>query len=391
VNRARELLVEVGAGRTRVALVEDGRLEGFWCAPRLGVTEGRVGDIYLARVTKVVTAMGAAFVDLGLARDGFLALRDAPDGVHEGQMLVVRITRGPQGAKGAKVSARVKLDAALEAHSKGARPPALLREGPGIIAIALGSVSPDTPVLIDDPRASAAAHADFPHLAITHVREDLFSRHDLEEQVASLARMRVSLACGGWITIQGTEGMTAIDVNSGSFVASGGREETARIVNLEAAHEAGRQIRLRGIGGLIVLDCIQMEGDGAGVAAALKESLGDDSRVSSRGDFGIIAVARRRGASSLPARQTCRSCEGSGQTTAPQTIALEALARVERSARAAPGRPVVVRAAPAVMAWLKENEGGVRAELDRRGVGRVRYDAEAQKNFPGEGFDVTTE
>lgn len=391
---ARELLINVGAGETRAALVQDGRLAGFWTEPVIGAgaAAGRLGDVYLARVTKVMPALHAAFVDLGAAQGGFLSLRDAPGALHEGQAIVVEITReaqGAKGAKGAKLTARVALSPALEARRKLATPPHLLQAGPGAIERALMAVPDGTPVLIDDPRAAEAARKDFAQHAITLAREDLFARHDLEEQVAALARPRVGLACGGWIAIQITEGMTAIDVNSGGFTASGGREETARTVNLQAADEIGRQLGLRGIGGLIVIDFIQT-GDGDAVAAALKQALKqdaeDDSRISPMGDFGIVAIARRRRTAPLAARQACRCCGGSGRIPTAQVMALEILRQVERSAHAAPGRQIVVRAGPAVTDWLAAHGAAVRAGLDRRGVGRVRYSAEEREDF-----DVATE
>lgn len=380
-----ELLINAGAGETRAALVVNGRLEGFWCEPAIGVEGGRPGDTYLARIAKVVPAMQAAFVNLGLARDGFLSLRDAPDGMHEGQAVVVQVMRAAEGAKGSKLTARVKLTAEEEARRKLAVPPHLLRAGPGALAQALTAAPAGTPVFVDDARAAQAARADFPEFAVTHLREDLFARHELEEQVAGLYRPRVTLPSGGWITIQPTEGMTVIDVNSGGFSASGGREETARTVNLEAAREAGRQLRLRGIGGLIVIDFIQME-DGRAVAAALKESLDDDSRISPMADFGIVAIARRRAALPLAARQACRCCGGSGRVATAQTAALDVLRQVEDSARAAPGREIVVRAGAAITGWLDAHRDAVRAGLDRRGVGRVRFVAEEREDF-----DVATQ
>ncbi|HEU4550678.1 MAG TPA: ribonuclease E/G [Rhizomicrobium sp.] len=379
----RELLINAGAGETRVALVEAGRLEGFWAEPAIGAAAGRLGEIRLARVAKVVPAMQAAFVDLGLGRDGFLSLRDAP-ALHEGQAVVVEITREADGAKGVKLTARTSLAPELETRRKTATPPHLLRAGPGVIEQALKAVPEGTEIYVDDARQAQALCQAFPHLQVTPAREDLFSRHDLEEQVAARFHPRVALRCGGWITIQPTEGMTAIDVNSGGFSASGGREETAHAVNLEAAREIGRQLRLRGIGGLIVIDFIQME-DGRAVVAALKQALkqdmGDDSRISPMADFGIVAIARRRRGAPLAGRQPCSCCNASGWVATAQAQALAILRQVERSARAAPGREIVVRAGAAVIEWLAAHEAAVRAGLDRRGVGRVRYVPENREDF----------
>src|SRR5204862_1103330 len=86
----------------------------------------------------------------------------------------------------------------------------------------------------------------------------LFDRYDLEDEIEQLTEPRVPLPSGGWITIEGTEALTAIDVNSGSFTEATGLEEISLKVNLEAAHEIGRQLCLRGIGGLVVIDFIHL-------------------------------------------------------------------------------------------------------------------------------------
>ena len=162
----RELLINAGAGETRVALVEAGRLEGFWAEPAIGAAAGRLGEIWLARVAKVVPAMQAAFVDLGLGRDGFLSLRDAP-ALHEGQAVVVEITREADGAKGAKLTARTSLAPELETRRKTATPPHLLRAGPGVIEQALKAV-PDANASWTESAMETAAQAHQASAAITN-------------------------------------------------------------------------------------------------------------------------------------------------------------------------------------------------------------------------------
>jgi Ribonuclease G/E len=358
---ASELLINVGAGEARAALVEDGVLQAYATEPVTG-GEARMGTIYMGRVTRVMTAMHAAFVDIGQERDGFLSLRDAP-ALYEGMALAVQVTRPAMGEKGAKLTARVMLTPELQARAKMAKPPALLAEGPDLAQQVVCDWKADQ-VFTDDARAAQ-------RLQIGLAKDDLFLRHDLEDQVAALYRPRVALACGGWITIEKTEGLTAIDVNSGGFAASGGRAETARVVNLEAAAQAGRQIRLRGIGGLIVLDFIQTE-QGEAVTAALRDTLARDpahSEILPMNSLGIVCIARQRLAAPLP----------------PRDMGYEILRAIERSARAAPGREVTVRAAPEITARLERLE--IRAGLDRRGVGRVRYISEARGR---EDFDVGT-
>jgi len=350
-----ELLINMGAGESRAALVEDGVLQAYGVEPAAG-GQARTGDIYLGRVTRVMAAMQAAFVNIGQDRDGFLSLRDAP-ALHEGASLTVQVTRPAMGEKGAKLTARVTLTSEQDARARMAKPPALLSEGPDMAQRVLHDWKADK-VFTDDARTAQ-------RLKVELAKDDLFLRHDLEDQVAALYQPRVALACGGWINIEKTEGLTAIDVNSGGFAASGGREETARVVNLEAAAEAGRQIRLRGIGGLIVLDFIQT-GQGEAVADALGRALARDNaqnEILPMNSLGIVCIARQRLAASLP----------------PRDLGCEILRAIERNARAAPGREVTVRAAPEIMTRLDRPE--IRAGLDRRGVGRVRYVSEARRDF----------
>ena len=352
-----EILIHAGAGETRAALVEDGVLQSYAVEP-VFADGPRLGDIYIGRVTRVMAAMQAAFVAIGAARDGFLALRDAPAPLHEGQAIAVQVTREAAGEKGAKLTAKVSLTDELAARARMAKPPALLQAGPGLVARLLREWRADA-VLVDEARL-AAQHG------LTAAREDLFLRHDLEEQVAALYRPRVALPCGGWITLEKTEGLTAIDVNSGSFAASGGREDTARIVNLEAAREAGRQIVLRGIGGLIVLDFIQMEQERAAVVEVLERALARHpaaADIAPMNAHGVVSIARQRRDAPLAAPP-------------PEQAILRA---VERAARAAPGREITVRAGRARIEWLSRPE--VRAGLDRRGVGRVRFLAEDREDF----------
>ena len=90
-------------------------------------------------------------------------------------------------------------------------------------------------------------------------RVPLFEALGIEDGIAQLVEPRVALPSGGWITIEATEALTAIDVNSGSYVQGSGLEETSLKVNLEAAEMIGRQLRLRGVGGLIVIDFIHLD------------------------------------------------------------------------------------------------------------------------------------
>jgi ribonuclease G len=223
----------------------------------------------------------------------------------------------------------------------------------------------------------------------------LFDAFELEDEIARLIDPKVPLPSGGWITIEGTEALTAVDVNSGSFTASTGLEETSYRVNLEAAEEIGRQVRLRGIGGLIVVDFIHLS-DPANIEKVLDtlaESLSKDhtpTQISPMSEFGLVEITRKRIRDPLVKlmSECCRTCSGHGRKRTRDSVALEVLRSVERAAVSAPGRPIRVRASAEVVRWLEEHDEEVRIALARRGAARVAF--EANDAFAREGFDVAT-
>ncbi|HKD48058.1 MAG TPA: Rne/Rng family ribonuclease [Rhizomicrobium sp.] len=471
------LFINVSAGEIRVAKVLGGRLDTLLIEPLLGRDLRPLGDIILGRVSRVVPAMEAAFVEIGMGRAGFLPLRDAKllagnvcgtigisDCVREGESVLVQVTRDPMGEKGAQLSAGVALpghflvmtpgrpgmavsrriedearreeliaigerlrpipdtgfifrtaareasldDLAADAGElaqtwrdildkrEAARPPLVLHSDLGPIERALrdmvtGEVAR---IAIDDAaaleRARAYCRKTMPGIEarLEAAARDLFAREGLEDEIATLSSSRVTLPCGGWITIEPTEALTAVDVNSGSFTQAGGRDETSLAVNLEAAVEIGRQLRVRDIGGLIVVDFIQLGDDAkiGRVVAALKENLASDgatTRVSPMGEFGIVAVTRRRRRSPFAQQQgiACAACGGTGRAPDAAVEAQEILRTIEREAAANPGAELLVTAAPAVADWLANHADEVGPALAKRGAGRVRFEK-------GEGFDV---
>ncbi len=221
----------------------------------------------------------------------------------------------------------------------------------------------------------------------------LFDLYDIEDEIERLTRPRVPLKSGGWITIEGTEALTSIDVNSGSYTAATGLEETSLAVNLEAADEIGRQIILRGIGGLIVVDFIHLNEPEniAKVLDTLNASLARDrtpAQILPMSEFGLVEITRKRLRDPLIKLMTecCRSCESTGRRHTREAVALDIIRRVEREARAAPGKAVRVRAAPDVVEWIMARENEIRAGLARRGASRVSF--ESREEFAREGFDA---
>jgi ribonuclease G len=260
-----------------------------------------------------------------------------------------------------------------------------------------------TRVVIDDAQAYEAARA-YCRRAMPEAEDKielfngpgvLFDTYDLEDEIERLMSTRVPLPSGGWITIEGTEALTAIDVNSGSFTASTGLEETSLKINTEAADEIGRQLRLRGIGGLIVVDFIHVSEkvNIEKILAVLTESLAKDrtpTQISPMSEFGLVEITRKRIRDPLVKLMTecCRPCDGHGRKRTRDAVALEVLRRIERQAAAAPGKLVVVRASPEIVRWMEAHEEDVRNALARRGAPRVLF--EARDEYVREGFDVGT-
>lgn len=258
-------------------------------------------------------------------------------------------------------------------------------------------------VLVDDATAFEAARAycrrAMPEgeskIELFKGPDALFDLYDLEEEIDLLLKSRVPLPSGGWITIEGTEALTAIDVNSGSYTAATGLEETSLKVNLEAAEEIGRQLRLRGIGGLIVIDFIHLsEAENIQrILDVLAASLARDrtpTQISPMSEFGLVEITRKRIRDPLIKLMTecCRPCLASGRTRTRDSVAMDVLRRVERAAASAPGKSIHVRAAPEIVDWLLMHDDEVRTGLARRGAARVSF--EKRNEFAREGFDVGT-
>jgi len=157
----------------------------------------------------------------------------------------------------------------------------------------------------------------------------LFSKFQLEDQIASIYENRVNLKSGGSIVIQPTEALVAVDVNSGKSTQEKSVEQTAYLTNLEAAEEVGRQLRLRDLGGLIVIDFIDMrEPKHRGeVERALKNVVKQDkarTKVGRISKFGLMEMSRQRLRPSIEygSYMICRSCQGKGQVPSPETLGI---------------------------------------------------------------------
>jgi ribonuclease E len=168
----------------------------------------------------------------------------------------------------------------------------------------------------------------------------IFAKHQLEEQIATIFENRVALKSGGSIVIEQTEALVAIDVNSGRGTKEKDLEQTALHTNLEAAEEVARQIRLRDLGGLIVVDFIDMreQKNRNAVERALREHVKRDkarSRIGRISQFGLLEMARQRIAPSIEFGSLipCSYCQGKGLTASTETLALRFLRQLKMMTR----------------------------------------------------------
>lgn len=170
-------------------------------------------------------------------------------------------------------------------------------------------------------------------------RRPIFSRYQIEEQIDGLAKNQTALSSGGSIVIDQTEALVAIDVNSGKMASESGIEATALKTNLEAASEVGRQLRLRDLGGLVVIDFIDMRDrkNVREVEQQLRNALKDDKAKVSVGrisQFGLMEMSRQRlkPALSVGSYEDCPHCKGAGRVRSAEAQAVTILRQAHTSA-----------------------------------------------------------
>lgn len=259
-------------------------------------------------------------------------------------------------------------------------------------------------IYIDDSTAAADARAfcerAMPGMADrikTHATgPDLFEQAGIEEEIERACRKQVDLPSGGSLVIETTEALTAIDVNSGRFEGAADLEQTAFRINAEAAQEAARQIRLRNIAGLIVVDFIHME-DGRhwqAVLDLLREVAARDrnaTRVLGATHSGLVEITRRRRREPLlhSVTELCRLCGGSGRIRSVDAVAMDALRALKREARLAPPGKLVLYACAEVVDSLENGYSEAVASVGAASGRTVALRAEA--GYGREGFDIVVE
>jgi ribonuclease G len=235
--------------------------------------------------------------------------------------------------------------------------------------------------LLIDSRTEYEAVKDFVHrfmpeqtsrIQYYDKEESLFDYLGIEMEIARAMNRKVWLKSGGHIVIDHTEAMTVIDVNTGRFVGKRDQEETILKNNLEAVKEIAYQVKLRGIGGIIICDFIDMEREKnrEKVYQALVEAMASDkarTRISRISDLGLIEISRERVREDLlrTMSQPCHYCEGRGYTRSPMTVVYEIFREIRKIGMGPEAQTVVLGAHPAVADLLFDEERQGVDDLER--------------------------
>jgi ribonuclease G len=268
----------------------------------------------------------------------------------------------------------------IRARSLGAQPPMLLYQDLSLAQRVLRDmVSGDISAVKVDSRENYHKLAAFAETYMPEVRgklehytgeRPLFDLYNVEPEIEKALSRRVDLKSGGTLFIDQTEALTTIDVNTGGFVGNRNFDDTVFKTNLEAAQAIARQLRLRNLGGIVIVDFIDMESEEhrAAVLAELKKALTRDrTRMTVNGftQLGLVEMTRKRTRESLAhvLCEPCPTCGGRGEVKTARTVCYEILREILREARAFNAREFRVLGAQAVIDLLQEEESGSIAML----------------------------
>ena len=212
-----------------------------------------------------------------------------------------------------------------------------------------------------------------PRVKLYRDNEPIFAHYGVEAEIERALRRKVWLPKGGYIAIDSTEALTAIDVNTGKFTSTKRLEDTVLRTNLEAATEIARQLRLRDIGGIIVIDFIDMDNPRhrRQVTAALKTALEADrmrTRIMHLTRLGLIEMTRKRTGQSLTRQMqvACPCCEGTGRIHSPETVATRLAEALRQASIENAGKALLVVANPQVTLLHIGPQGSAAAETEAR-------------------------
>jgi ribonuclease G len=484
---SKELIINATDHETRVAFVENGILQELFVERPAECDIA--SNIYKGRVLRVLPGMQAAFVDIGLHQAAFIYVadvlnnyqefeqlmqlpneededdlaepedRDRPPSLdqnfmieellHEGQEIMVQVSKAPIGNKGARITSRISLPgrflvlmpttnhigisrriedenerrrlkealAAIRPDNYGliartvsegigteklademnflvslweeiqkkndnAPVPSLLHKELNVTLRAVRDLfTREVDKLVIDQKSGYEEILQFLDTFMPGLKgsvelyedsEPIFDAYNLESEISRALKKKVWLKSGGYIVIEHTEALVAVDVNTGRFVGKHNLEETILKTNLEAVKEIAYQIRLRDIGGLIIIDFIDMEkkSNRERVFNALKDALKKDrskTNVVPMSELGLIEMTRKRTRETLNRMlcEACFYCEGEGQLQSKRTICYNIYRDMRRESGEMMGESITLKVHPEVADLLLGEEQGMVESLER--------------------------
>lgn len=476
----KELVISTTSHETRVALLEGGHIAELYIERER--ERGIVGNIYKGKVIRVLPGMQAAFVDIGLEKAAFLYVADVHDEMeqvertiegeeqlddqgersealqlppieellHEGQELLVQISKEPIGTKGARITSHISLPGRHLVYMPTVDHVGISRrieseeERERLRRIVESMRTPETGFIVrtvsegkseddlrndmeflvglwdnlsrglDEVNAPSLIHSDLDvtskvlrdiltedvkRIIVDNVEEynkivrflrtfmprlnycielyegdePVFDAYGLEVEISRALGRKVWLKSGGSIIIEQTEALTAIDVNTGRYVGKHNLEDTILKTNLEAVKEIAFQLRLRNIGGLIIIDFIDMEKEAhrEKVHGALEDALKGDknkTNILKISELGLVEMTRKRVRESIGRTlcEPCSYCEGKGYVKGKLTIIYEVLRELQRELVDLPAGHVTLLAHPEIAGLLVDEERCGLDELEKR-------------------------
>jgi ribonuclease G len=230
-------------------------------------------------------------------------------------------------------------------------------------------------------------------IGVHEVAKPIFEQHGVEAEIQRALERKVPLKSGGHLIIDQTESMTTIDVNTGAYVGKSNLEDTIVRTNLEAAEVIARQLRLRNLGGIIIIDFIDMDDEGhkQSVLQALEAALAPDhakTLVTAVSALGLVEMTRKRTRESLEhvLCEPCPTCAGRGSLKSAETVCYDVFREVLRAPRQAEAKELRVLAAQEVVDLLLDQEAETLAEVSAQAGKPVRLQVESL--YTQEQFDV---